>query len=287
MPSAVPAPKPVLDPAPSATSSAEAAAPPKNAVSLVQSACRSERAGYRLSLSEDGAIVLSMDGAPERRRSVAPDLVQQLARDLVAAGIGDWGRQTCMPSADTRCNMHPCFVTLSVVRDGSTLIASRSADAASNGAMSKAIARVEKLAQLWRWVDSGVEPDAAGPCTRAHECTLLRDRCRGLHAVRNGANKPIPVGACELSTQPKDSVEPVCGDDGRCALEPVDADSRRCRTSVECSAVRLGCDAFGAVRRDQLKRIAVRNDHLRCAETAGPVPRVACLEGVCVTRATP
>lgn len=89
---------------------------------------------------------------------------------------------------------------------------------------------------------------------------------------------------CAASIAPKGEVEPVC-QESRCAMAPAGRPFRACQADAQCTVAQVGCD-LGAVRRDKVRDLAVRNDHHRCEESAGELapgaqrPAAACLRGV-------
>lgn len=271
--------------APAATAlDAATAAPPQapGVVVLEHAPCRSDRSALRVALAANGSVSVATAGEPPQTGSVPAAEVDALVQALAAAGVERWGNLRCKQSEQSRCGMHPCVVTLKVRVGGVEHLASSDGSAA-HAELARGIARVKRVAQTWRYLDSDLDPDAAGPCQSAHDCGLVQDSCGGLHAVlASKAKARAASGDCALAIFPKSGVEPSCVA-GRCALLPVLGNARSCTRSAECSAV-SHCGHYGAVRRDQLKKIALKNDHRACNAPSGPVPPVACLHGVCVTR---
>jgi hypothetical protein len=257
---------------------------PPAAVSLEFSACRSLPKNRRISITAEGMVTLSEEGAPERRGAVPSHSVEALVNELATKGIASWGDIRCTPTNSSRCGMHPCFTTLRATVGGTERSASTDSDSKTDPRFLDAVVQIQRLAQAWRWSDEALDPDARGPCSTSHDCSLIKDECGGLHAALS--NKPkarATIGDCARTVFPKSDVEPSC-DSRRCALSPVTPDARSCKRNAECSVVSF-CGSWGAIRRDRVKRVALKNDHRACAAPVGPAPAVACLQGVCVTRA--
>jgi hypothetical protein len=249
--------------------------------------CRTARPAYRLLVALDGKVELvALANLPfsSKAWAIDPEAVRHLFDEATRSGIERMGHGRCTPTADRRCSMHPCATSLAISQGGVMHVTSSTDDAEPLPARVALIAEVEKVTRAWQWVDPAIEASAAGPCASEHDCTVIADRCGGLHAslVGKTVDPPAPQ-TCSASSRPKEKVEPLCVD-ARCVLAPVNADTRRCQADAQCTAVRVGCDGVGAVRKDAVRQIAVRNDHLQCPGPAAPLPAAACLRGVCVTR---
>ncbi len=204
------------------------------AIVLEAPPCRNGGAAYRVSIAEDGGMVMQdlrrLDdvhpsaGAGVRRDQVDPAAVRALVDRALAAGVASWGHGSCVSSETERCSMHPCTVRLTVRRDGVTHVASAS-DVGSWPPAVKfglAVADVQSLVRSWRWDDPAVPVAWAGPCEAAADCELRSDRCGRLHAWPRTAPTSLDFsGDCSRSASPRRGATATCVD-GRCALAPVD-----------------------------------------------------------------
>lgn len=142
---------------------------------------------------------------------------------------------------------------------------------------------------------SGHTPPPASPgpapfqCSNATDCTLARDRCGGPYAHANG--QPMAV-ATPVHCPPATYVpsEPACNA-GRCeAVAATSPSLRSCSTDAECMPLSWVCGGWWAVARSQEQAataevVAAARRHSCQPSTSPPPPPVACLEGICVTRA--
>ncbi len=277
---------------PASVVAAPALLPP--VVVLERVRCRAAGPFYKVAMSEDGRLELTgdvgqTDGSP-RVTWIARAEVRSLVDRLLAANIGASAHAVCTQSDTQQCSMHPCTISLQVSRAGATQETSWTNDAPRPGPeLLAGVIDVERVARLWQWIDAGASATSISPCSSQHDCTVRADSCGGLHARLLGdRHPPEGPGSCAQTIQPRGDVEPICRD-GRCAMAPVNDPSRTCSNDAQCTPVANGCTAYGAIRRDRerIREIAIRNDHLHCAETdvRSPMPAVACLHGVCITRA--